>query len=402
MSIRNNYKHTLAASYIGFITLAVINNFAPLLFLTFQSTYKIPLGQITLLVTVNFTIQLLVDVLSAKFIDKIGYKVSIVTAHFAAGAGILGLGIFPELFPDPFTGLLLAISIYAFGGGLIDVLASPIVEACPTENKPAVMSLLHSFYCWGHVGVVLLSTAFFALVGIDNWRILACIWALIPAFNLLYFSQVPLYPIVGENEGLTIRNLLGQKLFWLLMLLMVSAGAAEQAMSQWSSAFAEAGLRVDKTIGDLAGPCGFALLMGLARLLHGKYSDHIPLKQMMMGSAGLCVACYLLAGLSGNPVLGLVGCALCGFSVGIFWPGTLSIAARTLPTGGTAMFAFLALAGDLGCVSPPKSTDIELMPCIGRNSGHQTRLSSGRKPQTSPLAIRLSTTSDRGHLRLVA
>ncbi|NLA57951.1 MAG: MFS transporter [Firmicutes bacterium] len=352
-SIRTRYEHTIYASYIGYITQATINNFAPLLFLTFQRSFRLSLEQITLITTVNFLVQLCVDLLSAHCIDGIGYRVAAVAAHFFAALGLVGMALFPSLVPNSYAGLLTAVVFYAIGGGLIEVIISPIVEACPTEKKEAAMSLLHSFYCWGHVGVVLLSTAFFALVGIDNWRILACIWALIPAFNLLYFSQVPLYPIVGENEGLTIRNLLGQKLFWLLMLLMVSAGAAEQAMSQWSSAFAEAGLRVDKTIGDLAGPCGFALLMGLARLLHGKYSDHIPLKQMMMGSAGLCVACYLLAGLSGNPVLGLVGCALCGFSVGIFWPGTLSIAARTLPTGGTAMFAFLALAGDLGCVSGP-------------------------------------------------
>ncbi|NLY31024.1 MAG: MFS transporter [Firmicutes bacterium] len=352
-SIRTRYEHTIYASYIGYITQAIVNNFAPLLFLTFQRSFQLSLEQITLITTVNFLVQLCVDLISVRVVDRIGYRVSAVAAHFFATVGLVGMAFFPDLFGNSYVGLMTAVVLYAIGGGIIEVIISPIVEACPTEKKEAAMSLLHSFYCWGHVGVVLLSTAFFALAGIQNWRIMACIWALIPAFNLVYFSQVPLYPIVGDNEGLTVRSLFGKKVFWLFMLLMVSAGAAEHAMSQWSSAFAEAGLRVDKTIGDLAGPAGFALLMGLARLLHGKYSDHIPLKQMMMGSAGLCIVCYLLAGLSRNPVLGLIGCALCGFSVGIFWPGTVSIAARTLPTGGTAMFAFLALAGDLGCASGP-------------------------------------------------
>ncbi len=364
-SIKTRYEHTIYASYIGYITQAVINNFAPLLFLTFGKSFQLSLEQITLITTVNFLVQLGVDFLSAHFIDRIGYRIATVAAHFLAAAGLVGLAFLPELFPNNYAGLLTAVVLYAIGGGLIEVVISPIVEACPTEKKEAAMSLLHSFYCWGHVGVVMISTAFFALAGIDNWRTMACIWALIPALNLVYFSQVPLYPIVGENEGLTIRSLFRKKVFWLLMLLMVSAGASEQAMSQWSSAFAEAGLRVDKTIGDLAGPCGFALLMGLARLLHGKYSDHLPLKPMMMGSAGLCIACYLLAGLSKNPVLGLIGCALCGFSVGIFWPGTISIAARTIPAGGTAMFAFLALAGDLGCASGPTVVGFAADACGG-------------------------------------
>ncbi|MGI6189203.1 MAG: MFS transporter [Clostridiales bacterium] len=353
MSIRNNYKHTLAASYIGFITLAVINNFAPLLFLTFQSTYKIPLGQITLLVTVNFTIQLLVDVLSAKFIDKIGYKVSIVTAHFAAGAGILGLGIFPELFPDPFTGLLLAISIYAFGGGLIDVLASPIVEACPTENKPAVMSLLHSFYCWGHVLVVLCSTLFFAVFGIENWRILAFIWAGIPLFNAFYYSRVPIATLNEDGESMSIRQLLLTRIFWLFVLVMICSGASEMAMNQWASAFAEAGLKVSKTVGDLAGPCLFAILMGCSRLFYSRYSEKLNLMAYMLASGCLCIISYMFAAFSPYPILAFIGCGLCGLSVGIMWPGTLSLAAENCPKGGTAMFALLALAGDLGCSSGP-------------------------------------------------
>jgi len=353
MNIRENYNHTLIASYIGYITQAIINNFAPLLFLTFQNTYKIPLSKITLLVTVNFCIQLTVDLLSAKFVDKIGYRTSIVTAHIAAAVGLTGLGVFPELFNNPYIGLLLAISIYAIGGGIIEVLVSPIVEACPTDKKSAVMSLLHSFYCWGHVGVILLSTLFFVLFGIENWRTLAIIWALIPLFNSFYYSQVPIATLTEDGESMPIKKLLSTKLFWIFVLLMICSGSSEQAMSQWASAFAESGLKVSKTIGDLAGPCMFATLMGCSRLFYSKFSEKINLKVFMIASSFLCIFSYLLAAFSPYPALALVGCGLCGLSVGIMWPGTFSLAAENCPKGGTAMFAFLALAGDLGCSSGP-------------------------------------------------
>ncbi|HEY8421415.1 MAG TPA: MFS transporter [Thermoclostridium sp.] len=351
--IRNSYEHTIYACYIGYITQAIINNFAPLLFLTFQSSYDLTIDKITLITTVNFLVQLLVDLVSTKLVDKIGYRVSAICAHFFTGIGLLGMAFLPDLSASAYTGLIVSIVLYAIGGGLIEVIISPIVEACPTEKKEAAMSLLHSFYCWGHVGVVLVSTAFFALAGINNWRLLSCIWAIIPLANLLYFTQVPIYPVVKENEGLSVKALFSKKIFWLIMLLMVCAGASEQAMSQWSSAFAESGLKVSKTTGDLAGPCIFAALMGTARALYGKYSDYIPLKKMMILSAVLCIISYSLATLTGNAALGFIGCALCGFSVGIFWPGTFSIAAKIIPAGGTAMYALMALAGDLGCSAGP-------------------------------------------------
>lgn len=352
-SIRKSYEHTIYASYIGYITQAIVNNFVPLLFLTFATDYQLSLDRITLLTTVNFLVQLAVDLLSAKVIDRIGYRVSIIFAHFCAGIGLVGLAVFPALFGNAYAGIMAAVVLYAIGGGIIEVLISPIVEACPTEKKEAAMSLLHSFYCWGHLGVVLLSTLFFRLCGIGNWRILACLWALVPFFNIVYFMLVPIYPIAAEHEKLSFGALLRQKTFWLIVVLMICAGASEQAMSQWASAFAESALSVSKTIGDLAGPCAFALCMGTARALYGKYSDYIPLKKMMMGSAILCIACYMIAVFAGNPIFGLIGCALCGFSVGIFWPGTFSIAASAIPGGGTAMYALMALAGDLGCSSGP-------------------------------------------------
>ena len=352
-SIRTSYSHTIAASYLGCVTQAVVNNFAPLLFLTFQTQMGLSLEQITLLTTVNFSVQLLVDFLSVKAADRIGYRVCIVAAHLFSAAGLAALAILPGLIQNAYAGLIVAVTLYAIGGGLIEVLVSPIVEACPTEKKEAAMSLLHSFYCWGNVAVVLLSSAFFQLAGIGNWRMMACIWALLPLGNAVYFALVPIRPVVEERRRMPVRSLFGQKLFWLFLLMMLCAGASEQGMSQWASAFAQSGLGVNKAMGDLAGPCAFAVLMGTSRALYGKYSDRMPLRAVMTASAVLCIACYATAAMSGNVLLALAGCALCGFSVGIFWPGTFSTAVPALPGGGTAMFALLALAGDLGCTTGP-------------------------------------------------
>ena len=349
----NSYTHTIYASYLGYITQAIVNNFAPLLFLTFAQDYSLTLDRITLITTINFAVQLLVDLLATRLVDQIGYRPCVVAAHVFAAAGLCGMAVFTSILPSAYAGLLISVVLYAIGGGIIEVLISPIVEACPTEKKEAAMSLLHSFYCWGHVGVVLLSTAFFAVFGVRSWKVLAFLFALVPVFNTFYFMKVPIYPIVSEKDQMPLSGLLRQKVFWLLMVIMVCAGASEQAMSQWSSAFAESALNVSKTLGDLAGPCAFAVLMGTARALYGRYSDRIPLQKMMIGSAVLCISCYLVAVFAHSPFMGLVGCAVCGFSVGIFWPGTFSVAAIHLPTAGTAMYALMALAGDVGCGAGP-------------------------------------------------
>ena len=352
--MKQNYQKTMYACFIGYIVQAVVNNFVPLLFVTFQKTYGIPLDKITMLITFNFAIQLLIDLLSAGFIDRIGYRASVVLAHICAASGLILLAVLPQLLSDPFVGILIAVVIYAVGGGLIEVLISPIIEACPTDNKEKAMSLLHSFYCWGHVGVVLLSTAFFAAFGIENWKILALIWALLPSANTILFLQAPIYSLHEEGEsGLTLKELLQSKMFWIMMLMMTCAGASEQAVSQWASTFAEQGLGVSKTVGDLAGPMAFAFLMGLARLLYGKYGEKIDLDRFMGYSCLLCIAAYLCIALVPVPVIGLVGCAICGFSVGIMWPGTFSKASASIKGGGTVMFAMLALAGDLGCSGGP-------------------------------------------------
>lgn len=352
--MNRGYQKTLYACFIGYIVQAIVNNFAPLLFLTFQSIYHIPLSRITMLVTVNFGLQLLIDLASVGFVDKIGYRASMLMAHIFAAAGIVAMAVLPELTPNPFYGLLAAVVIYAIGGGLLEVLVSPVVEACPTDNKEKAMSLLHSFYCWGHVGVVLISTLFFQVFGIQNWKWMAFVWALVPLFNTFLFAKVPIASLIEEGErGMTVRQLAGQKLFWVFLMMMVCAGASEQAVSQWASTFAEKGLGVTKVIGDLAGPMAFAILMGTARMFYGKFGDRIKLDQFMVGSSILCAVSYLCISLIPNPVMGLIGCAVCGLSVGIMWPGTFSKAAAALPRGGTALFALMALAGDLGCSGGP-------------------------------------------------
>ena len=343
-----NYKKTLTACYLGFITQAIVANFAPLLFLKFHKDFGIPLGQIALISTVFFFTQLIVDLFCAKFVDRIGYRRCVVASEVLAALGLIGLAILPYVFGNPMTGIMISVIIYACGSGLIEVLVSPIAEACPFENKEGVMSFLHSFYCWGSVGVILLSTLFFGLFGVNAWRILSCIWALIPLVNIFNFMTCPIERLTEEGDGLTIGGLFKIPMFWIAIVLMICAGASELSMAQWASAYVESALGLSKSVGDIAGPCLFAVAMGICRTFYGKYGEKIDLLKFMICSGILCLACYLLAALSGQPVLGLIGCIVCGFSVGIMWPGTISISSKKIPLGGTAMFALLAMAGDLG------------------------------------------------------
>lgn len=352
--MKNNYNSTVKACFVGYVVQAIINNFVPLLFLTFQSTYDIPLSKITLLVTINFAIQLIVDLVSVSFVDRIGYRASMILAHICSAGGLILLTILPELLTSAYIGILLSVITYAIGGGLLEVLVSPIVEACPSDNKGKAMSMLHSFYCWGHAGVVLLSTIFFHFVGINNWKILAVIWSLIPIINAVIFTKVPIAPLLKDGEkGLKIPELLKSRMFWALFIMMFCSGASEQSVSQWASTFAEQGLKITKSAGDLAGPMAFAILMGASRALYGKYGHRIHLDHFMIFSCCLCVVSYLGIALLPLPFLNLIACALCGLSVGIMWPGTFSKASTTIPNGGTAMFALLALAGDVGCSAGP-------------------------------------------------
>lgn len=350
---QKNYKKTLAACYLGFVTQAITANFTPLLFLTFVNTYGVTFEKIAMIPLVFYLTQLLIDFAATKFADKIGYRTCVVASQVLSAIGLLLMAILPELLSAPFIGILLSVVLYAIGSGLIEVLVSPIVEACPFENKDGVMSLLHSFYCWGAMGVILGSTLFFALFGIEKWKILVFIWALVPLYNAFNFMNCPIERLVEDGKSMGVRELLKTPIFWLMILLMVCSGASEATMAQWASAFTESAIGVSKTVGDLAGPCLFAMFMGVSRILYGKFSPKLDLTKVMLACGTMCVGCYLLASLSTLPILGLVGCALCGLGVGVMWPGSISISSQRCPRGGTAMFAFLALAGDLGAMVSP-------------------------------------------------
>ena len=353
MSKQKNYKKTLIACYLGFVTQAISANFTPLLFITFISTYGITLEKIAMIPLVFYLTQLLIDLAAAKLADKIGYRTCVVVSQVISAVGLALMAILPEVLSKPLIGILISVVFYAVGSGLIEVLVSPIVEACPFENKEGTMSLLHSFYCWGAMGVILGSTLFFAMFGVENWKVLTFIWALVPFYNTFNFVTCPIERLVEDGKSMGIRKLLKTPIFWLMILLMVCSGASEASMAQWASAFTESAIGVSKTVGDLAGPCLFALFMGISRVLYGKFSEKLDLTKVMLICGMMCAGCYLLASLSSLPILGLAGCALCGMTVGIMWPGSISISSQNCPKGGTAMFAFLALAGDLGAMASP-------------------------------------------------
>lgn len=353
MSTQKNYRKTLVACYLGFATQAIAANYAPLLFLTFGSAFGVGLEKIALIPALFYVTQLLVDFAATRFADRIGYRVCVVTSQLLSGAGLVVMAVLPGLLPVPFIGILTGVLLYAVGSGLIEVLVSPIVEACPFENKAGMMSLLHSFYCWGTVAVIGGSTLFFAVFGVEHWQILTLVWAVLPLYNALNFITCPIERLVEEGKSMSPRELVHTPLFWLLILLMVCSGASEASMAQWASAFTESALGVSKTVGDLAGPGLFAVCMGVARVIYGRMSCKVNLNNAMLVCGVLCVICYLATSLAAAPLVGLAGCAFCGAAVGMMWPGAISISAQQCPTGGTALFAFLALAGDMGATVSP-------------------------------------------------
>lgn len=348
------YKSTIGVCLAGYIVQAAVNCYAPLLFLTFQTTYGIALSKITALITVNFVLQLTIDFISAFIVDKLGYRKSALIAHGSAAAGLIGLTVLPSVLPDPFIGLLISVIFYAIGGGFIEVIISPIVEACPTKNKEKTMSFLHSFYCWGCVGVIVISSLFFTVFGIENWKIVTLVWAAVPLINGLLFLKVPLFPLVeSDEERVKLPDLLKNKTFIIFAVVILCGGAAESTISQWASTFVEKSLGISKEVGDLLGPALFAVFMGTSRLIYGKFGDKISLYGMMTASGALCVASYLMLALVPTAAVALIAMALSGFSVGIFWPGSYSLSSKYIKGGGNAMFALLALAGDIGCAAGP-------------------------------------------------
>ncbi len=348
-----NYNHTITASYISYTVQALVNNFTPLLFVTFSLNYGISLDKIGLLVTINFLFQLVIDSIAARFLDKIGYRTSMICAQFSAAFGFILLGFLPDII-DPFFAIIISTLFTALGGGLIEVTVSPVVEAIPEDKKhKGAMSILHSFYCWGQLLTVLVSTLFFVFCGIKNWRIMSFLWACLPLLNGIYCFFIPIRSLNETATPLPMKKLLANKLFWLFIFIMVCAGATELTVSQWASALAEKNLNVSKTVGDLTGPCIFALLMGLVRAFYGKFSDKLKIENALLLSGIIGVIGYLMISLSANPVISLSGCALTGIASALLWPETLTLSAKSIYGGGTAMFALLALGGDLGCSIGP-------------------------------------------------
>ena len=349
-----NFRHTIAASCMASVTMAATTNLAPLFFLIFNEDLGVDLTRITVLVTLNFVIQLTIDLLAALFADRIGYRPLMIASALSSALGLVALGTLPFAFRDAWIGLLLADILCGLGGGLAEALVSPIVEACPTRNKTAMMGILHSFYCWGTVVVILLSTLYLFLAGEGRWWLLPLLWSLLPFVNVLLFSLVPFpTPESADREAKATPSLLCRPVFWLFLLVMMAAGASELSMSQWASAFAEAGLGVSKAVGDLAGPCLFAVLMGIARVFYARMSERIDLRVFLLLGGSLAIGGYLLATLAPSPALGFLGCAVTGLAVGILWPGSLSLASARFPRGGTLLFSLCALSGDLGCSVGP-------------------------------------------------
>ncbi|MGN0522366.1 MAG: MFS transporter [Eubacterium sp.] len=348
-----NYKHTITACFIGYIVQAITCNFAPLLFVSWSNEFSVSMTQITAIITMTFFIQIIVDLVSAKFVDKIGYKICLIFAHIFSCSGFIALSILPYAMKNPMTGIVISVILYSTGSGLLEVLVSPVVESCPTDNKAGAMSLLHSFYCWGTVLVIGVSSAYFALFGRDNWKYIALLWAAVSLANAVFFCLVPVKEPDSAEKAVKISDLFKNKFFIIAIIIMICSGASELAMSQWASTFAEKGLGVSKTVGDLAGPMAFAVLMGAGRVIFSKLSSKIRIEKYLAASAVLCIISYFTASLSPSPVVSLIGCALCGLAVSAMWPGTISLSSQRIPAGGTAMFAFLAFAGDVGCTTGP-------------------------------------------------
>jgi fucose permease len=353
-----NYKSTLHACYLGYITQALIINLPPLLFVVFQEKFGLSYTMLGSLVATVFVTQLIVDALAIKLVDKIGQRISVVMAHLFAAAGMIAMAFLPRVFPSPYMGLITASVLFSVGGGLIEVLVSPIVESLPGEAKASAMSLLYSFYSWGQVLVIILSTSALLLVGQDMWYLLPLVWSLLPLYNFFKFRKVPLVPSPEESKRTPLRTLFRSKIFLLALLLMICSGAGEHSMGQWASLFAEKGLGISKALGDILGPCLFAIMMGIARTWYGIKGQKTNIHTALTVCSALCVASFIVTALVPLPAVSLLGCALCGLSVSLMWPGMLSLTAAGYPSGGVAMFALLALAGDLGCSIGPQFVGI--------------------------------------------
>ncbi|MCQ2069739.1 MAG: MFS transporter [archaeon] len=354
MGVRDDYRHTFNACYITYVIQAALVTLAPLLFVTFSEEFSLGLDEITLLTTLNFGIQLVFDIISTKVIDRVGFRSAMIVSHILVSTGLVTMAFAPYVLDSPYMGLVLGTLVYGAGGGISEVVVNPIVVSCPVEDRSKALTILHSFFCWGQAIVVVLCTLFFVLFGTAQWSVMLCLWAVLPIANTAYVSLVPMADgKVSGNDGNRINGLLKLKVFWLFVVLMLCGGAAEHAMGQWASAFAEETLGISKTAGDLVGLGLFAVFMAVARTIYGKSGEGTDLYRYMLLSTLMCIVCLAVAAFSPYPWLALAGCALCGFATGIYWPGTLGMSSTAIPMGGTAMFALLSLAGDVGCSTGP-------------------------------------------------
>ena len=376
MKPKFNYTHTLLACYISYIVQAIVNTLSPLLFVVYSERLGLSLLQISVLITFNFVIQLAVDIGSTFFITRIGYRRGVIIAQFLVITGLLLMPTLTALMSSKFAALLISSTIMCSGGGLIEVIVSPVVEAIPGDKKASDMSILHSFYCWGQVIVVLVTTVYLAVFGLDAWRFLPLLFALFPITAAFMYFFVPINQLSEDEDTRGFLHLFRQNGFITMIVIMVCAGASEVALSQWASLFAEKGLGISKSLGDLLGPCSFAVAMGLSRVVFGKYASRIRLEKWILASFILCAASYLITVFSTIPALSFLGFALCGISVAILWPGTYSIGARFIPTGGTLMFALFAFSGDLGCTLGPDLIGI-VSDKVLKNGSNLTGILSG-------------------------
>ncbi len=344
-----NWRRTKMACYMGYITQAINVNLAPLLFIIFQNEFGFTFEQIGRIILINFGTQIVADIIATKYVDRIGYRPAVLAALLLSVAGLVSLSFMPGLTGGAYMGLIIPVMLYSFGSGLIEVLISPIVEALPGDEKAAMMSLLHSFYCWGQMAVVLITTLLIWRLGSGIWPVLPILWAIVPAVDFFVFLKAPIGSVIAEGgTPMKIGDLFRSGFFWMAMLLMICSGSSELTMSQWSSLFAEKGLRVTKLVGDLLGPCLFAVFMGITRGAYGVAGSRVDIHKALIASGALCVICYATTIFAPHPIVSLIGCAVCGVSVALMWPGTLSFSAARFPLGGTAMFGILAVCGDIG------------------------------------------------------
>lgn len=348
-----SYQLTTISCFVGIFCQAVSSNITAILFIPLMTLYGLSYVHLGLLVGINFTTQVLVDIIASRLVDRYGFRVFVLPSDILAVIGLVLFGLTPVLFDNILTGLVFSTIIFSASCGLQEVMLSPIVNAIPHNDKGPAMALMHSFYAWGQVATIIITTLFLFFFGIENWQVIVFLWALVPLVNFFMFLAAPFPGVIHENQRMTMRDLI-LKPFYLVALLAIMGGAAtELVMNQWSSTFSEKVLELPKVTGDILGMCGFAVFLGLGRVLYGRYGSKINMNNVLVGSAAAAVVCYIAVAISPLPAISLAACAVCGLAASLLWPGTLVITAEKYPLAGAWIFAILAAAGDIGAASGP-------------------------------------------------